>query len=68
MCTPQVGMALVFVEYDRTRRKDAEKQKKEAAKLRSVEEAARVEREVRCAALRCAVAASRRLCSPPPAP
>lgn len=48
--TVQVGSLIVFVEYDRQRRKDIRKQKKEAAERHGILERAREEREV-CASL-----------------
>lgn len=43
----QVGSLIIFLEYDRTRRKEVQKQQKEAAERQGIIERARLEREVR---------------------
>jgi hypothetical protein len=43
----QVGSLIIFLEYDRSRRKEVQKQQKEAAERQGIIERAREEREVR---------------------
>lgn len=43
----QVGSLIIFLEYDRSRRKEVQKQQKEAAERQGIIERARLEREVR---------------------
>jgi hypothetical protein len=58
--TQQVGSLIIFLEYDRTRRKEVQKQQKEAAERQGIIERAREEREVRCAcAFACACVSAR---------
>jgi hypothetical protein len=45
LCT-QVGSLIIFLEYERTRRKEVLKQQKEAAERQGIIERARLEREV----------------------